>query len=59
MKLPSNEVQMYQLSTAENELGVVIAYSEAGKLFSINSTLIYIPQMDELFSYCFIFQESP
>ncbi|XP_075210989.1 exosome component 1 Csl4 [Lycorma delicatula] len=28
--LPINEVQSYQLSTAENELGVVIAHSEAG-----------------------------
>ena len=32
IQLPLTEVHTYQLSTAENELGVVIAHSEAGKI---------------------------
>lgn len=35
------EAHTYQLSTAENELGVVIAHSEEGKIFDIYPFLIF------------------
>lgn len=34
-QMPMTEGHTYQLSTAENELGVVIAHSEEGKLLKI------------------------
>lgn len=34
------EAHVYQLSTAENELGVVIAHSEEGKIKKYTSTYL-------------------
>lgn len=38
--MPMTEIHTYQLNTAENELGVVIAHSDEGK------ESVYIPFVD-------------
>lgn len=40
--MPMTEAHTYQLSTAENELGVVIAHSEEGKNMCIYIIYTYI-----------------
>lgn len=40
--MPMTEIHTYQLSTAENELGVVIAHSDEGKDCAYQSSLLVL-----------------